>query len=137
MKVNFTALRDENHLALSFREGDTEHNEMVARPILNKASRDYGVVVKALGENGLKQLPPEISYVLARSIQLSHESAILRHQNEEMHEELVTLRKRLGNINTLNRPGANGGGSASSTSTPTGGTPASRSLARGRELAGK
>lgn len=105
---SLTSLREEDHVGLSFRDGDTEHNETIARPILNKAGRDYGVVVKALAEQGLKTLPKEVSYVIARSIQLAHESAYLRHQNEQMKTELVTLRQRVGNLNNLNRPNANG-----------------------------
>lgn len=124
------ALREEDHLFLSFKDGDTEHNETIARPILNKASRDYGVVIRALGENGLKQLPQEISGVIARSIQLAHESAILRHQNNQLTEEVITLRTRVGNLNSLNRPGVNGGGNGYSAAPQTGGTAASRSLAR-------
>lgn len=109
------ALRQEDHIALTFRDGDTKHNETIARPILTKASKDYGVVMRVLGENGLKQLPQETAYVIARSIQLAHESAILRQQNDQMAEELVTLKRRLGDLNSLNRPGANGGGGSGST----------------------
>ena len=121
---SLTALREEDHPFLSFKDGDSEHNETIARPILNKASRDYGAVVRALGENGLQQMPPDISFVLARSIQLSHESAILKQQNQQLTDELITLRKRVGNLNSLNRPSANGGG----TQTP--------SLSTGREAGG-
>lgn len=107
------ALREEDHVALSFKDGDTEHNETIVRPLLNKASKDFGAVVKILAENGLKQLPQETSYIIARAIQLSHESAVLRLENSQIKEELQTLRRRVGDLNSLNRPGASGGGSSS------------------------
>jgi len=125
---SLTSLREEDHVGLSFRDGDTQHNETVARPILNKAGRDYGVVVKALADHGLKALPKEVSYVIARSIQLAHESAYLRHENNTLKEEVQALSKRVGNLNNLNRPG--GANSGAGSVGRSGMTPAQSALAK-------
>lgn len=104
-------LREDNRFPeITYREGDTEHNDNYVRPILTKASQEYGRFVRTLAENGLEQLPKEESVALARAFQLAHQAAVVAVERDRLAKENTELRQLIQKRTHLNRPSINGGG---------------------------
>lgn len=89
---------------LILREGDTEHNEKVAKVVLNAASTEFGKMVKILGENGIKDLPDDVSFALAKMTLLAHASAIAINSREHMREEYEKVMKNVQRDSLHARP---------------------------------
>jgi hypothetical protein len=105
---------DKRFPELSYREGDTEHNEKFVRPILTKAGQEFGKIVKTLAQHGLTEMPKELGVAIARMTQLSHQAGVLAHQREQLANRVAELEGLLHLKNGVNRPGVNstaGGGS--------------------------
>lgn len=110
---SLTELRaDPRFPELSYREGDTEHNEKFVRPILTKAGQEYGKMVKALAEHGLTEMPKDLGVAMSKMVQLAHQSGILAHQREVLSARVAELESLLKINNGLNRPGVTSNSSA-------------------------
>ncbi len=113
---SLVGLRTENMFPeISFREGDTEHNDKIAKPILTKASIEYGKLINALANHGLETLPKDIASALARMVTLAHVSAIASNDRNNLRVELANIQNRITHRNTINRPGINGVNTTAST----------------------
>lgn len=102
-----TLREDPRFPELSFQEGNSEHNEKYVRPILTKAGQEYGKIVRALAENGLKQMPKDLSFALAKMTQLAHQSAVASVERDALKARVMELEGRLHITNGINRPGVN------------------------------
>lgn len=92
---------------LKFVEGDTEHNEKIVRPILTKASQEFGRIVNACMQQGMKSMPKELGVAMARMTQLAHQSAVATHQRNVLQARVDELEAKLYNTHRVNRPGVN------------------------------
>lgn len=112
--------KDSRFPEITFREGDSEHNERFVKPILTKAAQEYGRIVRTLAQHGLTELPVDVAMALARMTQLAHQSAAIgydRDQKSARVHELETLMRQKGMIH---RPGVNStAGSNTAPVTPT------------------
>lgn len=105
---------------ITYKEGDTEHNDRYVRPILTKAGQEYGKIIRTLAENGLSELPKDLSVALARMTQLAHQSAAIAVQRDSLSKRVQELEDIINRKNMINRPGVNstsGNGTVSSGST--------------------
>lgn len=107
-------------LELIHREGDDEHNTKYVKPLLDKAAVDYGKLIVKLAENGLEELPPDLSKMMAKMCLLAHASSVSidsRYAALQHAEELETNTKR---TSQYYRPpiGASYGGGGVSPSKP-------------------
>lgn len=101
-------LRNEDRFPeLKFVEGDTEHNEKIVRPILTKASQEFGRLINACMQNGMKVLPKEVGVAMARMTQLAHQSAVATHQRNVLQARVDELEAKLFNTHRVNHPGVN------------------------------
>lgn len=108
---SLTHLRaDDRFPEITFREGDTEHNDNYVRPILTKASQEYGRFIRTLAENGLEQLPKDESIALARFCQLGHQAAVIGIERDKLAKRVAELEAVIQKRTHLNRPSINGGG---------------------------
>jgi len=117
---SLVALREDPRFPeLTFQEGNSEHNEKYVRPILTKAGQEYGKIVRALAENGLKQMPKDLSFALAKMTQLAHQSAVAAVERDALKARVVELETRLHGRNGIDRPSVNStaGGPGGSMST--------------------
>lgn len=106
---SLSGLREDKRFAeISFREGDTEHNEKYVRPILTKAATEYGRTVKILAEHGMTQLPKELAVKLARSDQLAHYAAVLLTERDAANKRIQELEGQIKTRNFVSRPGITG-----------------------------
>lgn len=99
--------KDPRFPEITFREGDTEHNEKFVKPILTKAAQEYGRIVRTLAQHGLTELPSDAAMALARMTQLAHQSAAIGYHRDQLAarvHELETLMRQKGMIS---RPGVN------------------------------
>lgn len=92
---------------LTFREGDTEHNETYVRPTLTKASQEYGRIVRELGKHGLTALPKDVATALARMTQYAHGYAIAAVQRDAALARVAEL-EGLMQQRGWNRPSVSG-----------------------------
>lgn len=54
------------------QDGNHEHNEKWVKPIVDKAAKQYGLIVKSLVEAGLRDLPETAAYAIARAVQQAY-----------------------------------------------------------------
>lgn len=114
---SLTGLREDKRFSeITFREGDTEHNEKFVKPILQKAAQEYGRTIRILAEHGLSELPKELAVKFARSDQLAHYSAVLLNQRDAAQSRVAELENLIKTKTHLNRPGINGGINGTTTS---------------------
>ena len=99
--------KDSRFKEIQYVEGDTEHNEKYVRPILTKASQEYGRTIKILAEHGLTELPRELAMKFARSDQLAHYSAVLLEEKNNLQQEVARLNKLVNDRGYGRRPGVN------------------------------
>lgn len=107
---------DERFTDIHWRHGDTEHNEMYVKPVLTKASQEFGRTVRMLAEHGLTNLPEELAIKLAKSDQLAHYSAVLVHERNELAKQVAELKQALKRTTSITRPSLHGGTSSPSSS---------------------
>lgn len=62
---------------------NTEHDEKVAKPIVQAAATEYGKIVMKLAEAGLSNLTDELSDAIANMVLLAHASAVSIEQRNE------------------------------------------------------
>lgn len=104
---------------LIMKDTDPEFNDKVVKPIMTAAATEYGKIITLLAENGLENLSEELSFALARMVQLAHASAISIDSREAAIKHAKTLEQNTARTNGFIRPGI-GSGRANS---PEGGTP--------------
>lgn len=105
---------------ITYREGDTEHNEKFVRPILTKAGQEYGRIVKTLAQHGLTEMPKDLGIAISRMTQLAHQSAAIAI-DRDYWKNLALEREALIQQKThLHRPGVTGNGNGTSGSSSTG-----------------
>lgn len=120
---------------LTMQAGNTEYNNTVVRPILNKAATEYGRIVTALGQHGLETLPPEVAGALARMTTLAHGAAATNAMLAKVTQELQELKASVQKRNQFARPGSQGSASPSGGApAPSNLTPAQRAFNRGNKL---
>lgn len=98
-------------LELIPKEGDTEHNDKVVKPILAAAAQQYGKLVTALAERGLEDLDDELALALARMTQLSQTAALAIHTRNGAVDYIKEIEKSSRKLNGYERPsiGSNSG----------------------------
>lgn len=105
---SISELRKDNRFPeLQYRDGDTEHNEKVVLPILTRAGQEYGKLVKALVDNGLKSMPKEVSIAMSKMVQLAHQAGILAVERSKLSARVTELEGLLKDRHSTNRPGMN------------------------------
>lgn len=107
--------KDTRFPEITYREGDTEHNEKYVRPILTKAGQEYGRIVSVLAKHGLTELPKDLSLALARMTQLAHLSAVTAVQRDALVARVAELEGVLNRQKSFNRPSVNGTGGGNNT----------------------
>ncbi len=112
---SLSGLREDKRFPeLVYREGDTEHNEKVVRPILTRAGQEYGKIIKILAQHGLTALPKEAASAMSRMTQLAHQAGVLAVERSKLQARVSELEGILKTRNTVGRPGVNGNSNASS-----------------------
>lgn len=102
---------------ITYREGDTEHNEKYVRPLLTKAGYEYGKMIKEIAQNGITK---DVSRAIARMTQLSHQAAVVGLERDRLQKRVQELEGLLNSKVGITRPGVNstsGGNSVSSNGT--------------------
>lgn len=93
---------------LIFKDNDTEHNEQIAKPIVQSAAKEFGKIVKLAADLGMEELPDEFANALAKMTLLAHASATSIQTRDELLKELNTLKQTVNRTNTLLRPSVGG-----------------------------
>lgn len=106
--------KDPRFPEITYREGDSEHNEKFVRPILTKAGQEYGRIIRTLAECGMTELPKDLSMAFARMTQLAHQSAAIAFERDALRTRVGELESLMQRKSHLNRPGINGNVGASS-----------------------
>ena len=125
---------DDRFSQITYKEGDTEHNEKFVRPILAKAAHEYGRTISALAEHGLTEIPKELAMKLARSDQLAHYSVVLKTQLDTANARVAELENLMKNKTSLNRPGLNRGMNSNSAPSTVGNARGVGAAAAGRAV---
>lgn len=98
---SLTMIRKEGKaIELIAKPDDTEYNAKYVEPITKAAATEYGKIVSKLGELGLKDLPDDLAFALARMTQLAHASAV---SLETRSKALDTVENVLRNTQRMNR----------------------------------
>lgn len=90
------------------REGDTEHNEKFVKPILAAAATEYGKLVRALTDSGLKSLNPDAAKQLAAICQRAAASGTAFASRDALIKELEGYSNNSG-TRKYGRPALGGG----------------------------
>lgn len=98
---------DKRFPELAFQEGNTEHNEQIVRPLLTRASQEYGRMVSGLMQHGLTELPEDIGHAIAKMAVLAHQSAVATVQRDAALKRIAELEATLHKTNRVNYPGVN------------------------------
>jgi len=107
---SLSGLRKEGkYTELNYMEGHDKHNEEVVKPLITRASQEYGRMVRELAENGLETLPKEVATGLAQAVQIKHQGLIAIAERDALRAELDSLKQSINRSNTINRPSASGG----------------------------
>lgn len=95
---------------LSFIEGNTEHNEKVARPLLTRSAAEYSKIVKDITESihTGNPLPPTAMYALANMVQRAYAATLAASERERLLDQIEDLQSSSARNNAMDRPGANG-----------------------------
>lgn len=95
---------------LIMQDGNTEHNEKIVKVILEKASTEYGKIIRLLGEQGIKDIPEPAAHALAKMTLLAHASALAIHTRDAMQAEYEKIVKNIQRDSLHERPpiGASG-----------------------------
>lgn len=78
---------------LTYREGDTTHNENVVKPLVTKAGQEYNKVMTALLELGLNEVPEELASMLASNLVIGYAGAAAIQRNTHLVAEVTALRE--------------------------------------------
>lgn len=99
---------DKRFPEFSFRDGDTQYNEQVVRPMLTKAAQEYSRFIKGFVDAGGNQLTDDMAKASAKLFLLAHQSAAATVERDRLLAENADLKKRLGVRADINRPGVTG-----------------------------
>jgi arsenate reductase-like glutaredoxin family protein len=94
-------LRDSTTYPEITLQNNAEHDLKVVQPILTTASQELGKLVVELTKHGLKELPPHIGKVLAKTFTLAHTAAVMaesRAQHYQRAEQAVAGAKRISSM---------------------------------------
>lgn len=94
---------------------DEDHNKKWVYPLQQKASEEYGKLVKALTETGMKNPPKEVLKALARSVQYAVAASTVVSSRNEALERLHKVDTASGRTSRPNRPRI---GSSTASATP-------------------
>ena len=94
---------------LTYMDGHDKHNEEIVKPLVTRASQEFGRIVKELAENGLEALPKEVAKGIAQSIQIKHQGLLAIAERDALRAELDSLKQSINRSNVVNRPSASGG----------------------------
>lgn len=107
-----TSLISKNH--------SQEYIDKHVKPMWERATLEYGNIVKGLADSGLKELKPELAKAIARMVVKSHDQALSVVLAEAAVNELKTVTEAADRINPYLRPqiGARVSGPQASPSAP-------------------
>ena len=114
-------IREEGKIPeLIMTESDTEHNEKIARPLLEAAAQQYGQIVRELADAGMEVLPPELARALSHMVLLAHASAVSVPTRDRAVREAEEVRRNADRTSSFWRPtlGRSGGGAPASSPNP-------------------
>lgn len=94
------------------RENDPEFNTTWVEPITQKASQEYGKFVTYFGQNGLKQLDPDVAQGLATTTILATVASTAIERANALEAELAELRANSRVMTPMLRPGVTSRGGA-------------------------
>jgi len=107
--------------------GNHEHNEKWVKPIVDKAAKQYGLIVKSLVEAGLRDLPENAAYAIARAVQQAYAAGSAAESRAVALAEADRVRQNAQRRSVYERPPMGSGNGA-----PRNGGPAPKSsLAQG------
>jgi len=98
------AKADNKYPELVYREGDSNHNDTVVRPVITKAAEEYSRLVKTLAENGLTELPKDVGLALSRMTQLAYQAAVAAEERSRLASRVAELEGLLNKTHKINRP---------------------------------
>lgn len=128
-----TLKEDPRFPALVYREGDTEHNEIV-REILTRAGQEYGKMVKGMADAGATVLPKDLGVAMARLNQMAHQAAILAIELDKSKQRTAELERQMGIRMTTDRPSLHSNGTGTTSSAPSNGSHMPRSSGGAKHL---
>ena len=102
-KALVAAREDGRFPELVMKANDPEHNKY-SEPIIRSAATEYGKFIKFLGAYGIKELPEEVTAMIANRFLISEAAGVLaesRHQHRQRADELLDSNKK---YNPLLRP---------------------------------
>lgn len=117
---SLVSIREEGKIPeLIMKESDPTHNDKFVKPILQAAASEYGRLVRALAEGGLKTMPKDLGYALARMVQLAHASAVSIESRAAAMKHAEDLERNIDRTASYYRPqiGSAGGGVSGSPDT--------------------
>lgn len=119
------------------RTNDPEFNETWVKPIMERASMEYGAVIRTLAENGLESLPDELAEALATSCLLSITSAVSVERANAAEDYANQVHQNSQRTNGMVRPSMGQSGSMGAPHTSNQSTRPDSPLAAGRAIINK
>ncbi len=92
-------------LELIPRAHDEHFNNTIVRPIVNAASTEYGKLVKALANDGLEKLSPELAVGLAEMVLRASATAVSFDTRDRALQIANTLQENVARTTKYERPG--------------------------------
>lgn len=86
------------------QEGNHEHNQKWVNPIVDKAAKQYGLIVKSLVEAGLRELPEKAAYAIARAVQQAYAAGSAAESRQLAIEEADRVRQNAQRRTVYERP---------------------------------
>lgn len=90
--------------SLLVKNGDPKYISEYVTPMLQKAAKEYGRILRVLAESGLQELSPEAAEALCTMTVLAHDSAIATKVSEAALKELEETEEARNRLNPLLRP---------------------------------
>lgn len=95
---------------LAFIEGNSEHNEKVAKPLLQRAAAEYSRLVRDITKSVQDSvpLPTDALYAIANMVQRAYTASVASYERQQLKDELARVRRTIAENNAIDRPGASG-----------------------------
>lgn len=93
---------------LIFHPTDEQHNQKIVQPVVDECGRQYGRLIKGLVANGLKSLPDEFAYSLARMVQGAVVTALAVETRNAAEQSRSQLRQNVTRHSGYVRPSIGG-----------------------------
>lgn len=86
------------------RDGDTEFNDNIVKPIISRAADEHGKIINALAEAGLSDISDDLSDALARQTLLAHASSVAIESRNNILKAYNELEENTRRGNSVVRP---------------------------------